>query len=295
VSNNQIAVVDEVRRSLTQMQPQFAAALPKHVTPERFLRVTMTAVQNSPNLLDCDRRSLYAACMKAAQDGLLPDGREGAIIPRKGSAAWQPMVAGIMKKVRNSGEISTWSVHTVRENDEFDYELGDNERIVHKPARRNRGELIGAYSIVVMKDGERSREYMDVDEIEAIRDRSDGYQYAKRNNKPNPWTTDPGEMFKKTVIRRHAKRLPMSTDLDDLLRQDDHLFETPDQVRAQEPAQPDVPPPAAEPAPPPARRRGASRLADVAAQAPAPNVDTDGVIDMPPAPPVDIDDGDSPI
>jgi recombination protein RecT len=218
---NQVTIIDQVRGNLTRMEPEFARALPKHITPERFTRVAITAVQNVPDLLTCDRTTLYSACMRAAQDGLLPDGREGAIIARAGQAVWMPMVAGITKKVRNSGDISTWSVHEVKENDQFDYELGDAERIYHKPALKNRGATIGVYSIVLMKDGERSREFMSIEEVNAIRDRSDGYKYAVEKKKKNPWITDPDEMAKKTVIRRHAKRLPMSTDLDDFLRQDD--------------------------------------------------------------------------
>src|SRR3546814_5627432 len=91
--------------------------------------------------------------MKAAQDGLLPDGREGAIVPFKGKASWMPMVAGIMKKVRNSGEIADWNAHAVYENDEFDYLLGDDQRIYHKPTMGDPGQVVGAYSIVKLKDG----------------------------------------------------------------------------------------------------------------------------------------------
>src|SRR3546814_20446644 len=87
--------------------------------------------------------------MKAAQDGLLPDGREGAIVPFKGKASWMPMVAGIMKKVRNSGEIADWNAHAVYENDEFDYLLGDDQRIYHKPTMGDPGQVVGAYSIEI--------------------------------------------------------------------------------------------------------------------------------------------------
>src|SRR3546814_6152413 len=98
--------------------------------------------------------------MKAAQDGLLPDGREGAIVPFKGKASWMPMVAGIMKKVRNSGEIADWNAHAVYENDEFDYLLGDDQRIYHKPTMGDPGQVVGAYSIVKLKDGTISRDFM---------------------------------------------------------------------------------------------------------------------------------------
>jgi len=226
--SNQLTVIDEVRGAITKMGPEFKKALPAHVNVERFQRVAMTAVQNNPDLLNVDRRSLYNAAMRAAQQGLLPDGREGAIVTFSGKAQWMVMVSGLQKLVRNSGEVSTWSVQAVYENDTFDYTLGDDEHITHKPALRNRGSIIGAYSIVLMKDGERSREFMDVDQINAIRNRS-------RSGKSGPWVSDFDEMAKKTVVRRHSKRLPMSTDLDDLLRSDDDLFMPPAEQPSQEP------------------------------------------------------------
>ena len=266
--SNALTPVDQVRTQLTAMQPQFAAALPKHVSPERFVRVVMTAVQMTPALLNADRRTLFASAMKASQMGLLPDGREGAIVTFKDQAQFMPMVAGIMKMVRNSGEISTWSVQAVYENDNFDFCLGDDEHITHKPALTGRGKIIAVYSIVSMKDGEKSREVMSVEDVKAIRARS-------RSGNSGPWVSDFAEMAKKTVVRRHAKRLPMSTDLDDVLRADDEIFQPPE-------APAEAPAPAPAPAETPAIRRP-SRLAKVAEQAPPPpQHDDDGVIDMEP-------------
>jgi recombination protein RecT len=221
--NTAVSPIVEVRGAIEKMATQFKAALPAHVPVERFVRTTLTAIQTNPRLLDADRRTLYAAATRAAQMGLLPDGREGAIVDFKGQCQFMPMVAGIMKLVRNSGEISTWSVQAVYENDAFDFELGDEERIIHKPALANRGELIAVYSIVTMKDGEKSREVMSVEDVRAIQKRS-------RSGNSGPWQTDFAEMAKKTVIRRHSKRLPMSTDLDAILREDDELFMPPQEA-----------------------------------------------------------------
>jgi recombination protein RecT len=262
---SQVAVINEVRSAIERMSPQFKAALPAHVSVDRFVRVTLTAVQTNPNLLNADRRTLFAAATKAAQMGLLPDGREGAIVTFKDQAQWMPMVAGIMKLVRNSGEISTWSVQAVYENDQFDFCLGDEEHITHKPNLANRGKLIAVYSIVTMKDGEKSREVMSVEDVLAIKARS-------RSGNSGPWVSDFAEMAKKTVIRRHSKRLPLSTDIDGVLKEDDELFMPPEQAA----------PEAAQAAEAPAATRRPSRLQKVAEQAPeqAQHADDDGVIDM---------------
>jgi recombination protein RecT len=111
---NDLAIqVTNVRADLGRMSSEFKAALPAAIPVERFIRTAVTAVQMDPNLLAADRRSLYGACMKAAQDGLQLDGREAALVifkdRRSGTSKVQymPMVGGILKKIRNSGEIST--------------------------------------------------------------------------------------------------------------------------------------------------------------------------------------------
>jgi len=214
--SNQVA---EIRHQLDGMAQQFAAALPKHIPVERFSRVVMTAIQNTPDLIaKVDRRSLFNAAVRAAQDGLLPDGREGAIVPYKGRAQWMPMVAGLRKKVRNSGEIATWEVQVVYENDEWDYQLGDEPFIRHKPTIGPPGPVIAAYSIATLKTGEKSREVMPVWAIEKVREKS-------QTKDSGPWVQWYEEMCRKTVARRHSKVLPMSTDLDDLLRRDDELYD----------------------------------------------------------------------
>jgi recombination protein RecT len=231
-TRRQVAVqtpIAAVRQQLSNMGAQFRAALPEHIPVDRFSRVVMTAVQNTPELLECDQRSLWNAAMKAAQDGLLPDGREGAITVRKDwkkgtkVALWQPMIGGIRKKARNSGEIATWDAHVVFANDIFEYELGDDPSIRHKPALTNRGHIIAAYSVCTLKSGEKTREIMSIEQMHEVRDRySDGWKAFKAGLiKSTPWSTSEEEMCRKTVARRHSKVLPMSSDLDALFRRDD--------------------------------------------------------------------------
>ena len=212
----------QVKAELSKLESGFVAALPKHIDQEYFMRVLQTTIQDNPNLVRCDRQSLWSSAMKAAQDGLIPDGREGAIVAYKSKsglvAQWMPMIAGLRKKVRNSGEIATWDVHAVYENDEFEYQLGDNPKIMHKPTLGDPGNLIAVYSIAVLKSGEVSRDVMSISAVEKIKSKSKA-QYG-------PWS-DPvfyPEMAKKTVARRHSKVLPMSTDVNDFLRRDDDTY-----------------------------------------------------------------------
>lgn len=232
---NEIAVV---RHELEGMGSQFLAALPAHIPVERFTRVVMTAIQNNGDLIaKCSRRSLWNACIKAAQDGLLPDGREGAIVPYGGEANWLPMVFGIRKKVRNSGEILDWDVNLVYENDQFEHEFGDDAFIKHKRGMGERGAIVGGYSICHLKGGGVSREIMSIAEIEAIRK-----QASKAKSDKSPWQIPAyyGEMCRKTIARRHSKMLPMSSDMDDLIRRDDDLYDMKGEGEASRPRRHDM-------------------------------------------------------
>lgn len=231
----------EFRQTLDVMEPQFQKVLPSHLPVAKFRRVIETALQMNPKLLLCDRRSLSQACMLAAQDGLLPDGRDGVITmfkSREGgfTAQWMPMISGIRKKVHNSGELLDWNVQVVQEGDEFEFELGDNPFIRHRPSLtggRSR-PVIAAYSIATYKNGFKSREFMNIDQIEEVR-------RATSRGEKGPWSNKVfyPEMCRKTVARLHAKQLPMSTDIDETLHRDDALFEI---DRNDPPDPPDLPP-----------------------------------------------------
>lgn len=220
-----------IRDELERMGPEFEKALPRHIPVERFKRVLMTAISMNPDLVYAERRTLWSAAMRAAQDGLLPDGREGAMVifntkVKQGGqerweqqVQWMPMIAGIRKKVRNSGEIVDWYAEVVHAKDAFEYELGDDPFIRHKPhLGEDRGPIIAAYSICTLKGGFKSRDVMPVDRINRVR------QAAKSPDSP-AWTKWFDEMCKKVVARRHSKVLPMNTDLDDLMRRDDELYD----------------------------------------------------------------------
>lgn len=215
-----IAPIESVRGALTQMAPQFKMALPANVTPDKFIRVMMTAIQNNPKLLECVRQSLYSAAMKCAQDGLLPDGRQAALVPFKDQVQYMPMTAGILQKVRNSGELASISPQVVFENDEFEFWVDEKgEHLKHKPKLTgDRGAAKFAYAVATTKDGSAYIEVMSSEEIEQVRQ-------VSRAKDSGPWRDWPGEMWKKTVIRRLSKRLPMSTDLESVIHADDALYD----------------------------------------------------------------------
>ena len=224
--SNAVAPITQFKQQLAAMSSQFGVALPSHIKPERFQRVVLTVVQSTPDLLEADRQSLFDSCIKCASDGLIPDGREAALtvfntkVKRGGRDEWIkkvqyiPMLAGIQKRVRNSGLIDSIQAHVIYEKDTFEWVQGFDERIVHKPFfPGDRGKPVGVYAIAKFKDGSRQFEVMDVAEIERIRAASKTGQFG-------PWKDWWAEMARKSCFKRLAKWLPLDADVDDLIEYD---------------------------------------------------------------------------
>lgn len=237
-AKNQLTVIDAVKK----MEPEFKMALPKHIPAERFTRNAVTVINSNPDLLssDIDRRSLYASVMKAAQDGLVLDNREAALVTFKTKdgkqVQYMPMVAGILKKMRNTGEIATISTGLVYQNEfdqgRFEYIKGDTESLRHEPILfGDKGELIGVYAVVTLKDGSKVREFMDMKQIDKVKASS-----RSKNSDYGPWNKWFEEMCLKSVLRRVSKLCPMTSDLDNVFASDDAAEpEKVDQELPQEP------------------------------------------------------------
>lgn len=205
---------EEVKNSLTKMGEQFSMVLPPQIPLDRFIRVAQTAIQTNPSLLECNRQSLYSSCMKAATDGLLPDGREAALVPFKGVVQYLPMVGGILKKIRNSGLLESIAAHIVYEDDEFRYWVDEKgEHIYHQPNWDNQGIVLLVYAIARTTEGGVYIEVMTTKQVEAVRN-------VSRAKDAGPWSTWWDEKAKVACIKRLSKRLPMSTDADAVLERD---------------------------------------------------------------------------
>ncbi len=111
-----------------------------------------------------------------------------------------------MKCARRTREVIGIVANVVREHDVFEIDLGTANSIVHKPARADRGHVIGAYAIANLVGGHSEIEYLDRDDLERIRAVAD-----KRGASP-AWKEWPDQMARKSALRRLGKRLPMGTD-----------------------------------------------------------------------------------
>jgi recombination protein RecT len=215
-----------VRESLERMRPELARVLPPQISADRLVRITLTAIQMQPSLLEADRKSLLSSTMRAAQDGLLPDGREAALVlfNRKGggkSVQYMPMVGGLLKKARQSGELRSICAHVIYENDAFDYWVDtDGEHLNHKPVLfGERGSPRGVYALAQTIDGGVYIEPMSLSDVEKVR------SVSRAKGEDSPWQTWWAEMAKKSALRRLMKRLPSSTDIEASLEHDNLTYE----------------------------------------------------------------------
>lgn len=199
---------------LKRMEPQIKKALPKHLDPERLSRIALTEVRKNPKLLECSRESFLGAIMTSAQLGLEPGVLEHAyLIPyynkktNSKEVQFQIGYRGWLDLVRRSGEIESISSRCVFENDEFDFEYGLNEKLVHKPnLNGDRGDFLAVYATAKHKDGGYSMIVMSKSDVEKIRSRS-----KTPNN--GPWVTDYEAMARKTAIKQLCKYLPLSIEV----------------------------------------------------------------------------------
>lgn len=216
-----IAVIDEVVLTIAKQEDQYRKALPSHIPSDRFVRVAQTAIRRSPELVSCSKSSIYSSLLKCAADGLIPDGREAAIIPFGTEAVYMPMVYGICKKARNSGELAMIDAIVIYEKDEFDSFTDENgPHFKHRKFIGDRGKPILTLAYAKTKDGSLFVEEIDEAQMAAIE--------AVSKQKSGPWKGPfRDEMKRKSAIRRLAKyRLPSSADLDEVIKADDDLYDT---------------------------------------------------------------------
>lgn len=209
---------------LKQMMPAMKQALPKHMDADRLFRLAMTTIRTTPALKEADMASLLGAVMQAAQLGLEP-GLLGHcyLLPfennKKGITEVQFIIGykGMIDLARRSGQIQNIYAHAVYEKDEFEYELGLEPKLVHKPSvEADRGAFVGAYAVAHFKDGGYQFEFMPKAEIEKRKARS-----KAANSSYSPWATDYEEMAKKTVIRHMWKYLPISVEIQQQVAHDE--------------------------------------------------------------------------
>ena len=207
------------------MMPEIKKALPTVLTPERFTRIALSALNNTPALQQCTPMSFLAALMNSAQLGLEPNTPLGQayLIPykNKGKLECQFQIGykGLIDLAYRNGQMQTIQAQAVYENDYFDYEYGLEPKLLHRPASSDRGELVYFYGIFRTVNGGFGFSVMSKNDMDI---------YAKTYSKAfdsgfSPWKTSYEEMAKKTVIKQALKYAPIKTDFQRALSADETI------------------------------------------------------------------------
>jgi recombination protein RecT len=216
-----------LREAIKAAGPGFQMALPKHVSLDRFTRTAMTALQTVKNLDQCTQMSVLAGLMQAAQLGLeVADVRGQAyLIPRKNGrtgnyeATFQLGYRGMIDLAARSG--ITVDAEEIHENDVYDFALGTERFLRHKPSLTERGPVIAYYAVATFADGRKpSFSVMGVAEVAEHRDKFASSRDYKTKEIQGPWVDHFDAMARKTVIRALLNYLPVSVEMRQAVHQD---------------------------------------------------------------------------
>lgn len=208
--------------ALNKAMAGIGQVLPKHITAERMAKLCVGMMRTNAKLAQAARRnpaSFVNAIMHASKLGLEP-GIDAHLVPyenrKQNTVEIQciPDYRGLLKLARNSGQITSISIQIAFTKDTFDLSLGTDDKLTHKPKLDgDRGVPMLVYAVAKFTDGSHHVEWMPVDDINKIRDGSQGYRNAVKYKSDNPWISAWDEMARKTLARRISKYLPRSIEL----------------------------------------------------------------------------------
>ena len=210
------------------LAPEIKRALPATISPERFTRLALSALNSSPQLRDCSPMSFITALLTAAALGLevnSPLG-EAYLIPYKNKNQLMCTCVlgykGLIALAFRNGQMQMIQAHVVRERDLFDFEYGLNPRLVHRPAKgslEERGEVIYVYAMYKLINGGYNFEVVNKAEID-----HHAAKYSKAfSSQYSPWSIVWDDMAKKTCIKQVLKYAPISVEFQRALSMDESI------------------------------------------------------------------------
>lgn len=192
--------------------------------PETLIRLAIFEFSQNEWLRRCTPESIYGSLILSAQLGLEPSGIKGEayLVPYKGKCTLIPGWRGLVKLALRSKAVKSLYSHVVYENDKFTVHLGSEPRVEHVPTMEDRGEIIGAYAVARMENGEIDVEVMSVADLQKIKENASKARGGKDGPAYSEWED---QMYRKAPIRRLSKRLPLGDDFF-LAAKADELAET---------------------------------------------------------------------
>lgn len=217
------------------VREQIEGALPRYMKGEadRLIKRALITFSRTPALHECTPASFIRCVVQAAEYGFAIDGvlcyavpfnnkveEPGKQVRWEKQCQFMPSYKGLVAVARKGGQIAEIYGDTVCTNDIWSYTrtlAGDV--LEHVPPLGPRGDVIGCYVIVILPNGLRRAEVMNLEEINHVRQKSK----ASGNG---PWVSDFSEMARKTVVKRALKMYADDPGLIDLLDSDDRAGAT---------------------------------------------------------------------
>lgn len=210
---NETNYLVEINNGLETSLEKQVDALPEKFNKQRFVQNCMTVLQDSKSdFSKCEPRTVVRTLLKGAFLGLDFFNGECYAIPYGGSCQFQTDYKGEIKLAKrySSNPIQDIYAKVVKAGDEFSENIENGHQTVcFKPKPFNNGEVIGAFAVCLYKDGSMIYDTMSKEEIEHTR-----VTFSKAQNS-TAWKASPGEMYKKTVLRRLCKLIDLNFDTAD--------------------------------------------------------------------------------
>ena len=185
-------------------------ALPEGFNRQRFtLNCIAILKDNLKDWNNIEPVSIITTFAKGAYLGLDFFNGECYAIPYGGVANFQTDYKGEIKlcKKYSKNPIKDIYAKNVRKGDFFEEKIEDGRQtVIFKPVPFSDEPIIGSFAVVLFKDGSMIYDTMTVAEIESIR-----RAFSKAQNS-KAWKDTPGEMYKKTVLRRICKLIDLNFD-----------------------------------------------------------------------------------
>ena len=186
-------------------------------TFKKEINFAIQALKKNPYLQKCDANSVLESVLNISQTSLTlnPVLSYAYLVPHKGKCVLYPGYQGLVKLATETGTVTSIEVQLIYEGDDIDIDLASVERVKkHIPyilTGKEKGNIIGGYSIALLPDGSKHIEIMGVNDIYDVRQYSESYKYdINKGTKNSPWINSEAEMCRKTILKRHFKYLPKS-------------------------------------------------------------------------------------
>ena len=201
--NTEVAQKASFSSVLSAKLDSVSDALPKDFNKARFVQNALALINDNPALQKYSQAQLMGGLLKGAYLGLDFYSKECYLIPYGNQLNYQTDYRGAKKLAKKYSirPIKDIYAKLIREGDEFEELIINGEPTFNfKPKFLNDGKILGAFAVVLYKDGGLAYDVMPLSDLENTR------KHSKASNSP-AWKDFTGEMYKKTVLHRLCKQI----------------------------------------------------------------------------------------